>query len=220
MVRVQTQYTYTEELCNALTHMFGIAFSIAASSILITLASVYANVWAVVSCSIFGASMMLLYTASSVYHAIPHAKERAKSVLKKFDHIAIYYLIAGSYTPFLLVSLRAETAATAWTIFGIVWGLAIVGTLLKIFTSGSGTKLWSIGLYLAMGWMVVLVSGKLFSVLPASGIVFLVLGGAFYTAGVFFYVKKNWAFSHAIWHVFVLLGTAMHFFAVLFSCVF
>jgi len=207
-------YTFAEEVWNAATHCVGIAFSIAALAVMITLASVYADSWAIVSCSIFGASMLLVYTASSAYHAIPYQK--AKPLLKKFDHIAIYYLIAGSYTPFLLVSMRS---ATAWIVFGIIWGLAILGTVLKICAGGSGTKFWSIGLYLAMGWLIIFVSGKLFSVLPTSGIVFLILGGLFYTGGVLFYMKKNWKYSHAVWHVFVLLGTIMHFFAVLFSCV-
>ena len=161
--------------------------------------------------------MVLLYTASSVYHAVPSRMERAKKILKKFDHIAIYYLIAGSYTPFLLVTMRSTTA---WVIFGIVWALAIIGTFLKLFLGNSGTKFWSIALYLAMGWLVVSVSGKLFTALSVTGIVFLILGGLFYTAGVLFYVRKTKRYSHAVWHIFVLLGTIMHFFSILFSCIF
>lgn len=158
--------------------------------------------------------MLLVYTASSVYHAVQN--ERAKQLLKKLDHIAIYYLIAGSYTPFLLVPMRSELG---WWMFGIVWGLALAGTLLKIFMPPSGTKLWSVGLYLAMGWLIVFVSGKLFACIPGVSIVFLILGGLFYSVGIVFYIKKNWEFSHAIWHMFVLLGTMMHFFSVLFACV-
>lgn len=207
-------YSILEEILNSATHGLGIIFSVVALTLLVTLASVHADAWAIVSSAIFGASMFFMYAASSFYHAIPN--ERAKKILKKCDHIAIYYLIAGSYTPFMLVSIRSTTG---WTVFGIIWGLAILGTFLKIFTSGSGTKIWSIGLYLAMGWMIIFVSKMVFSVLPTSGIVFLILGGLFYTVGVFFYVQKGKPYYHAIWHVFVLLGTVMHFFAVLFSCV-
>jgi len=161
--------------------------------------------------------MTVLYTASSVYHAA--AGERAKRVLKKFDHIAIYYLIAGSYTPFLLVCIRAASPVTAWVLFGVVWALALVGTTLKLSTQASGTKWWSVGLYLLMGWLIIFASGKLFSVIPVTGAIFLCIGGAFYTGGVFFYMRKNKRYSHAIWHIFVLLGTIMHFFAVLYSCI-
>ncbi len=214
MVKTYRAYTFKEEVCNTLTHIFGMLFSVCALSVLITLSCFYADCWSIVSCAIFGASMLIVYTASSVYHAVqvPHIK----SVLKKLDHIAIYYLIAGSYTPFLLVPMRSELG---WWIFGIIWTLAFIGTLLKIFTTTSGTKFWSVGLYLAMGWLIVFVSGRLFSALTPTSITFLVLGGLFYSSGVIFYVKKNWLYSHAIWHSFVLLGTIMHFFAILFSCV-
>ncbi len=216
--KTAAQYSIAEEVWNAATHGVGILFSVAALAVLVTLAAVYADSWAIVSCAIFGVSMTGVYTASSFYHAIPF--ERAKRILKKFDHIAIYYLIAGTYTPFLLVSLRAPSPATAWVVFGVIWSLAVIGTVLKLFAGGSGTKWWSIGLYLLMGWLVVLISGKLFSIVPLSGVVFLCLGGLFYTGGVVFYLRKGRKYSHAVWHVFVLLGTIMHFFAVLFSCVF
>lgn len=158
--------------------------------------------------------MILLYTASTLYHAFQN--DNIKRILKKFDHIAIYYLIAGSYTPFMLVNLRG---ALGWTVFGIIWGLAILGTVLKLTTSGSGTKLWSLGLYLIMGWLVVFTLKPLTAALPHLGLVFLVLGGLFYTGGVLFYMRKSQQYTHAVWHLFVLLGTIMHFFAVLYSCV-
>ncbi len=214
MVKTYRAYTLKEEVYNTITHILGMLFSVCALSVLITLSCFYADCWAIVSCAIFGASMLGAYTASSVYHAVQTPK--VKAFLKKLDHIAIYYLIAGSYTPFMLVPMRS---ALGWWIFGIIWALAIVGTFLKIFSKPSGTKFWSIGLYLAMGWLIVFVSGKLFTTLTSTAITFLVLGGLFYSAGVLFYVKKNWAYSHAIWHGFVLLGTIMHFFAILFSCV-
>ncbi len=158
--------------------------------------------------------MILLYSASTLYHAITN--QYAKKVLKKFDHISIYYLIAGTYTPFLLVNLRGPVG---WTIFGIIWGLAIIGTIIKLATPTNGTKLWSIGLYLLMGWMIVFASKTLLSNINTSGLVFLILGGLFYTLGIAFYVWKSKKYTHAVWHFFVLCGTIMHFFAILFGCV-
>lgn len=207
-------YTIKEEIWSSIIHGVGIALSIAGLVILVTFSAIYGDAWTVVSTAIFGTSMIVLYTASTVYHAVPNLELKKK--LKKFDHISIYYLIAGSYTPFLLVTMRG---ATGWTVFGIVWGLALIGTFLKLFTQGSGTKLWSIGLYLIMGWMIVFASNKLIAELPTIGLVFLVLGGLFYTLGIFFYVWKSKKYTHAIWHLFVLVGTIMHFFAVLYSCV-
>ena len=214
MVKARQLYSPKEEFCNSLTHLLGMLFSVCALSVLVTLSCFYADAWAIVSCSIFGASMLAAYTASAAYHAA--RAHGFKRLLKKLDHIAIYYLIAGSYTPFLLVPMRS---GLAWWMFGIIWALAITGTMLKIFSGASGTKFWSIALYLAMGWLVVFVSGKLFSCISATAIVFLVLGGLFYSGGVFFYLRKDKMYSHAVWHVFVLAGTVMHFFAVLFSCV-
>lgn len=149
-----------------------------------------------------------------MYHAItnPHVKK----ILKKFDHIAIYYLIAGTYTPFVLINLRGTVG---WWVFGIIWGLAILGTILKLFSSGSGTKIWSISLYLLMGWLVIFVSKALLPAINTTGLVFLILGGAFYTLGIPFYIWKSKRFTHAIWHGFVLVGTIMHFFAVLFGSI-
>lgn len=156
-------------------------------------------------CSIYGIN---------IYHAVPNLD--LKRHLKKFDHISIYYLIAGSYTPFLLVCMRGTLG---WTIFGIIWALALTGSILKLLSSGSGTKVWSISLYLIMGWMIVIASKQLVGALPPIGLKFLVLGGFFYTAGILFYVWKSRKYTHAIWHGFVLTGTIMHFFAVLYSCV-
>ena len=208
-------YTPKEELCHVLVHSLGIALSIAALVILVCLSSIYGNVWSIVSCSIFGSSLILLYTSSTLYHLIPPSNLKKK--LKKMDHISIYFLIAGTYTPFLLVLMRDPIG---WTLFGIVWGLALLGTILKLFSSASGTKLWSIGLYLAMGWLILVASNQLISVISPRGLTFLILGGLFYTLGIFFYIWKSRAYTHAVWHLFVLAGSIMHFFAVLFSCVF
>ena len=214
MSQALTRYSPQEELWNCIIHGLGIGLSIAGLVILAVFSAIQGDAWVIVSTVIFGVSMILLYTASTLYHAFQ--SENVKRVLKKFDHISIYYLIAGSYTPFMLVNLRG---ALGWSIFGIIWGLAILGTILKLTTSGSGTKLWSLGLYLLMGWLVVFTLKPLTASLPHLGLVFLVLGGLFYTFGVLFYIRKSKKYTHAIWHLFVLLGTVMHFFAVLYSCV-
>ncbi len=207
-------YTIKEEIWNSIIHGIGIALSIAALVLLVVLSSIDGNVWAIVSTAIFGTSMIVLYSASTIYHAIPNQEWKKK--LKKFDHISIYYLIAGSYTPFLLVNMRGTIG---WILFGIVWGLALIGTCLKLLSTGSGTKAWSIGLYVLMGWMIVFASKELVSKIPTIGLIFLILGGAFYTLGIIFYVWKSRQYTHTIWHIFVLIGTIMHFFAVLYSCV-
>lgn len=214
MEAVKRPYTIQEEIWSSLIHGIGIALSIAGLIVLVTLAAQDGNVWVVVSTAIFGVSMVVLYTASTLYHAIPNPEIKLK--LKKFDHISIYYLIAGTYTPFMLVNMRGSVG---WTVFGIIWGLALIGTVLKLCTQSSGTKAWSIGLYLLMGWLVVFASKQLAARLPDIGLTFLVLGGLFYTLGIFFYVWKSRQYTHAVWHFFVLSGTIMHFFAVLYSCV-
>ena len=211
---MQKTYSTQEEIWSSTVHGFGILFGIAALTVLTSMASRFGNAWSIVSSAIFGASMILLYSASTLYHAITN--QYAKKVLKKFDHISIYYLIAGTYTPFLLVNLRGPVG---WTIFGIIWGLAIIGTIIKLATPTNGTKLWSIGLYLLMGWMIVFASKTLLSNINTSGLVFLILGGLFYTLGIAFYVWKSKKYTHAVWHFFVLCGTIMHFFAILFGCV-
>lgn len=207
-------YCLKEEIWSSVIHGIGILFGVAGLAVLVTLSAFYGDVWSIVSTAVFGVSMIVLYAASTLYHAIPFPE--AKRKLKKFDHISIYYLIAGSYTPFLLVNLRGTTG---WIIFGIIWFLALTGTILKLFSQGSGTKFWSIGLYLLMGWLIVFASGQLVSAIPATGLAFLIAGGLFYTLGIFFYVWKSRKYTHAIWHFFVLSGTIMHFFAVLYSCV-
>ena len=214
MEAVKRPYTVREEIWSSLIHGIGIALSLAGLIVLVTLAAQNGTVWVVVSTAIFGVSMVVLYTASTLYHAIPNPEIKLK--LKKFDHISIYYLIAGTYTPFMLVNMRGSVG---WTVFGIIWGLALIGTVLKLCTQGSGTKAWSIGLYLLMGWLVVFASKQLAARLPDIGLTFLVLGGLFYTLGIFFYVWKSRQYTHAVWHFFVLSGTVMHFFAVLYSCV-
>lgn len=214
MTALLTKYTPKEELWNCIIHGTGIGLSIAGLVLLAVFSSIYGDAWVIVSTIIFGVSMTVLYTASTLYHAF--RDERIKRCLKKFDHISIYYLIAGTYTPFLLVSMRG---IVGWILFGIIWSLAVLGTVLKLTTSGNGTKIWSISLYLAMGWLIVFASKSLAEAVPDLGLLFLILGGLFYTFGVLFYIWKKRKYTHAIWHFFVLAGTVMHFFAVLYSCV-
>lgn len=212
--KVQRPYTIAEEIASCSCHSLGIVLGIAALAVLTAFASLTGDPWKIVSSAIFASSMIILYSTSTVYHALTN--QRAKNILKKFDHIAIYYLIAGTYTPFLLVNLRG---VVGWTIFGIIWGLTILGTVLKLVTPANGTKLWSILLYLIMGWLIVFASKALFENLNTTGLVFLILGGLFYTLGVPFYIWKSKKFTHAVWHAFVLCGTIMHFFAILFGCI-
>ena len=213
-LKIQRPYTIVEEICNCSIHGLGIILSIAGLVILAAFSSVYGNAWTIVSTVIFGVSMILLYTASTIYHAIPN--QHAKRILKKFDHISIYYLIAGSYTPFLLVNLRGTIG---WIIFAIIWFLAILGTILKLVLPPNGTKVWSVSLYLLLGWLIVFATKPLVANLNNIGLTFLILGGLFYTGGVAFYVMKSKKYTHAIWHFCVLTGTIMHFFAVLYGCV-
>ena len=200
---------------SAITHFIGMMMAIFAGIPLLIKATKEPSGIYLFSAIIYIVSMILLYAASTMYHTFDISK-KINQRLKKFDHIAIYYLIAGSYTPFLLTTLRGPTG---WTIFGIIWGLALLGTVLKLITSGSGTKIWSILLYLGMGWLIVFASRALFTSLNRTGLTFLILGGIFYTTGVLFYVQKKRKYTHAVWHAFVLTGTIMHFFAVLFGCV-
>lgn len=206
-------YTLGEEIANSLTHGVGALLSIGGLIWLVTLAVLRGDTWHIVACSIYGAAMVLLYTASTLYHAIP--AERAKRVLRVFDHAAIYLLIAGTYTPFTLVSLRGPWG---WSLFGVVWGLAVTGIILEIATARRWPAI-SIALYIAMGWVVVVATGPLIAALPPLGLGLLVAGGLAYTGGIGFYAWKRLPYGHTIWHLFVLAGTVLHFFAVLVSVI-
>jgi hemolysin III len=203
-------YHYREELLNSITHGTGVLLSIAALALLIVFSSIYGDRGHVVSCTIFGITLILLYTASTLYHSF--RKPKIKNVLKIIDHSCIYLLIAGTYTPFLLVTLRG---VLGWTMFAVIWLLAIIGVVFKIFFVHR-FKIISTIAYLLMGWLVVFAIKPLFGSMPTGGIVFLFAGGLAYSLGVIFYVWKTLPFNHAIWHMFVLAGSACHFFAVLF----
>jgi hemolysin III len=213
MVTSIKQYSIGEEIANSITHGIGILLAIAALGILTAFAGAYGDVWHVVSVSIYSTTLVLLYTASTLYHSIqnPHAKD----ILQVLDHSAIYLLIAGTYTPFTLVSLRGPWG---WWLFGVIWGFAVLGVVFQL----SLLRRWhavSLCLYIGMGWVVVVAIKPLIVSVATGGIVFLVLGGLAYTVGVLFYCWEKLKFHHAIWHLFVLAGSILHFFAVLFYVV-
>jgi hemolysin III len=203
-------YTTREEIANSITHGVGIVLSIAGLSVLTAFASVFGTVWHIVSCSIYGGTQILLYTSSTLYHSVTHP--RMKAVFRKLDHSAIFLLIAGTYTPFTLVNLRGPWG---WTIFGVIWALAVIGILLQTFFMRQKT-IWTAIPYIAMGWIAIIAFKPLFESIALGGIALVVAGGLAYTIGTFFYVGKRIPFNHAIWHLFVLAGSAFHFFAILF----
>ncbi|GAB1409488.1 hemolysin III family protein [Desulfovibrionales bacterium] len=202
-------YSAGEEIANTITHAIGVGLSIAALVILLVQATATGTAGHVASVSVFGSTLILLYLASTLYHAIP--LPRAKRVLKTLDHSAIFLLIAGTYTPFTLISLRG---ALGWSVFGVIWILAVTGVVLKCCFVYRFKRL-SLAIYIGMGWLCVLVSRQLILALPPVSLTFLVWGGLVYTAGVFFYVWKRLPYGHALWHVFVLAGSILHFFSVL-----
>ena len=207
------QYTPREELANSLTHGFGVLVSGAGLVLLVLRSAQHGDVWHVVSTAIFGTTLVLLYTASTLYHSLRGA--RLKELLQKFDHAAIFLLIAGSYTPFVLVTLRGPWG---WSLFGVVWGLAVAGVTLKFWLAGR-FRLASTIIYLAMGWLVMVAIKPLVAALPAGGLQLLIAGGLCYTGGAAFYLWKRLPYHHAIWHVFVLAGSACHWAAVFFYVV-
>nr|ADI17010.1 predicted membrane protein, hemolysin III homolog [uncultured Vibrionales bacterium HF0010_22E23] len=202
-------YSVKEEVASSVSHGLGIVFGIVALILMLTTAlDNDASGLAITSYSIYGASIIVLYLASTLYHSIPF--EKAKRALKTFDHCAIFLLIAGTYTPFMLVSLG--TTLALW-VMGIIWALAVIGIIGKV-AFVYRFKTMSLVTYLAMGWLSLVVIYQLYLSLETGGLVLLALGGLVYSLGVIFYVKRSIPFNHAIWHLFVLGGTVLHFFAV------
>ena len=202
------RYTFGEELANACTHGFGLLLSIVGLIVLVTAASAI-GVREIVSCSIYGASLILVYTASTLYHS--SARDAAKQRLRTLDHVAIFLLIAGTYTPFVLIALRG---AWGWSLFAIVWALAALGitfelTALRRFRRGM------IALYIAMGWVGLVALKPLVAAMPSAGLWLLFGGGVSYTFGVLFYVWHSLRYHHAVWHLFVLGGSVLQYLAVL-----
>jgi hemolysin III len=205
-----TYYNSTEEKLNVITHFIGLLLSIAALVLLIIHASYNGNARHIVSFTIFGASLILLYSASTIYHYVQKPELRRK--LNILDHASIYVLIAGTYTPFTLVTLKG---ALGWTIFGITWSIALIGIFFKLFYTGRFDKISTIA-YVAMGWIIIFAIKPLIDTLPINGLYWLFAGGIFYTLGAVLYSIKKVPYNHAIFHVFVLLGSFSHFMAVYF----
>ncbi len=204
------KYSLGEEIAHGLTHGVGIVLAIAGLCVLVTFSALYGSAVHVVASSIFGASMIVLYTASTLYHSLPMPE--TKRIMRVVDHASIYLLIAGTYTPFTLVTLEG---AWGWSLFGVVWGLAIVGIIFKLFFTGRFDRL-SVAIYVAMGWCGLVAIKPMMAALPTLGLWLLVAGGLAYTGGVIFYLLERMRYHHAIWHLFVMAGTTLHYFVVLF----
>ena len=209
----RARYSIGEEIANAVTHGVGALLSIAGLAVLVSYAALYGDAWHVVSSSIFGATLVLLYAASTVYHSVWHLQ--TKKILQRLDHSAIFLLIAGTYTPFALVNMRGPWG---WTLFGAVWFLALLGIALQLFPRRRNERLSHI-LYQGMGWIAVAAIKPFVAGVETGGLILLLIGGLFYSLGVIFYVWRQLSYHHAIWHGFVLAGSTFHFFAVLFYVV-
>lgn len=201
---------YYGEKLNAWTHLVGAVLALAGTVLLIVVAALDGDPWKIVSVSIYGATLVILYSASTLYHSV---RGRAKGVLRKFDHHSIYLLIAGSYTPFCLVSLRGPWG---WSLFGTVWGLALLGMLQEL-RPRNGARLLSVLIYVVMGWVALVALVPLKSALGTAGFAWLAAGGLVYTIGIVFYaLDTRLRHAHGIWHLFVIAGSAVHYFAILF----
>lgn len=198
-----------EELANALTHGVGAAAALAAGAVLITLVAIYGDGWQLAGAIVFGVALLLLYTASTLYHAFTNPVLKGR--LKVFDHCAIYLLIAGTYTPFTLVGLRGPVG---WWLFGTIWTLALAGVVFKLFYTGRFKKLSTL-IYIGMGWLVILAVKPMLHALGSAPLLWLLGGGVAYTVGTFFYMRPQLRYSHAIWHGFVILGSVCHYAAVM-----
>lgn len=198
-----------EEVANAVTHGIGLVLSITGFVVLLALAILRGTALHIVACSVYGATLICLYTASTLYHAV--ISPRFKRALRIFDHSAIYLLIAGTYTPFLLINLRGPWG---WSLFGVIWGLAFAGILFKFWFVEHFHHL-STAVYVLMGWLVVVAAKPVLAHVPLTTLLWLLAGGLFYSTGVIFYVWKRLPYSHAVWHLFVLAGSTCHYFAVL-----
>jgi len=203
-------YTKNEEIVNAVTHGIGVLLSITALVFLIISAKQNGSVWHVVTFSIYGGSMLILYLSSTLVHSFPEGK--VKDLFEIFDHSAIYLFIAGTYTPFTLIVING---VLGWTLLTIVWAIALIGVVFKSFFAKKFMVLSTI-LYIVMGWLIVIAWNPLVETLPPAGITLLVTGGLLYTVGAIFYVWRGFIFHHAVWHLFVLAGSVSHFFTILF----
>ena len=205
-----TEYTVAEEIAHSITHGLGVIFSITALTMSVAYSSMNGDIWQVVASCIYGASLIFMYGASTLYHSVFHIE--TKSLLKKLDHAAIYLLISGTYTPYFLVSLRENDL---WGLFAFLWSLAILGVIFE-FVHIKLLKKLSLALYLGMGWLAIIIIEPLMAKVELNGLWLLLAGGLSYTFGVVFYVWKTLPYNHAIWHIFVLAGSALHFCSIFF----
>ena len=201
---------YPGERFNGISHLVGAVFALAGVVVLVVVAARQGDAWKIASFSLYGATLFLLYGFSTLYHSL---RGRAKTIFRHFDHLAIYLLIAGTYTPFALVTLRG---VWGWSLFGAVWVLAMAGMALE-FLPRQGARILPVVIYLVMGWLVLIALRPLLQALPWAGFVWLLAGGLFYTVGVLFYaLDERLKYAHEVWHLFVLAGSASHYFAVLY----
>jgi hemolysin III len=207
--RRTAMYTFGEETANAVSHGVGLLLAGVGTVVLIDRAAATADAWRITAAAIYGATLILLYAASTLYHTLPQAG--AKPVLQKLDHVAIYLLIAGTYTPFTLVTLRG---GWGWTLFGLVWGLASLGIVFELVFGDRYRKL-SLVCYLALGWLAVIAVKPLLQSLAPGGIWLMVTGGVLYSLGAIFYAWRKLPYNHAVWHLFVMAASAAHFFCML-----
>lgn len=205
---LSSRHTRIEEWLNSATHGIGALLSVVGTVGLIIGASRLGDIWKIVSFGVFGTSLTLLYAASALYHGARRPK--LKGLLKTFDHCAIFLLIAGTYTPFLLVNLRGTTG---WVLFVVIWSLALIGVALKVIV-GNRHELIRVGIYLAMGWLILFAASDLAASLSDRGLYLTIAGGVVYTVGVAFFLADRIPYMHAIWHLFVIGGSSCHFAAV------
>ncbi len=208
------QYGVREEIAQSILHGIGTILAIAALAILTSYASAFGTSRHIVGCSIYGTTLILLYASSTLYHSVQYRP--AKKMLRVLDHAAIFFLIAGTYTPFLIISMRGPLG---WSFFVMIWGLTLIGPILQLFLLTRNHHTLTVLLYIAMGWLIVPVIKPLISTIPPIGLVYLILGGLAYTLGIVFYAWKRLPYHHAIWHGFVLTGSIFHFFSIFYSVI-
>lgn len=213
LFRWERPSTKSEEVLNILTHGIGIGLAIAGLTLLVVFAALKGDPWAIVSCAIFGLTMFTLYFGSTMCHAT--IGKKSECFFEVWDSVAIFALIAGTYTPFLLVNLRGWIG---WTVFGILWAIVIFGSIMKMRNPKQQPK-WMVALYLIMGWTLLFILPAMLYSIPVRGLWFILVGGLSYSIGVFFYLWRKMKYSHAIWHLFVIAGSVCFFFAVLFGCI-
>lgn len=210
-VPVNKRYTLGEEIFNSVSHGAGGALAVAGTVVLIIVSAIYSDAWSVVSSCIYGASLIILYTMSTLYHAITNIK--AKTFFRIMDHNTIFFLIAGTYTPITLACLRGWLG---WVLFGIVWGAAAVGIVLNSINLERFKKI-NMVCYVIMGWVIVIAIKPMIENVNTLSLVFLLIGGIFYTVGIIFYALKKLKYFHSIWHLFTVAGSVFHYFSILFA---